>query len=444
MNNKIPRVRFAPSPTGNLHVGNVRTALINWLFVRKVGGQFILRMDDTDRERSKEEYAVQIQKDMQWLGLSWDEYYRQSDRFDRYDIAKQKLIDSGRLYPAYETQEELDIKRKMQLSRGAPPIYDRAALKLTEEQKRNYEQQGRKPHWRFMMDNSIAEWNDHIRGHLSFKGEHLSDPVLFREDGIPTYTLSSVVDDGELNVTHVIRGEDHVSNTAVQIQLAKELFGWHPEYAHLSLMKSKDGEISKRLGGFDIASLRAAGILPIAIMNLLARIGTSLPIEAITDIKEIAQTFDFSTFSKGAVYYDYSELERINSKIIAGTSYLDIKASLDAVGFNTTQDIWDVAKTNISKLTDIEEFNNICNGEINPVIEDKDFCQKIASLLPEGDWNNDTWNNWIDSIKQATGRTGKNLFMPIRKALTGVEHGAEMAKLLPLIGREKTIKRLTS
>ncbi|NBO19602.1 MAG: glutamate--tRNA ligase, partial [Proteobacteria bacterium] len=309
-------VRFAPSPTGYLHVGNMRTALVNWLFVRKQGGRFILRIDDTDTERSRPEYTAAIREDLQWLGLRWDEEVHQSARFERYALAAEKLRAMGRLYACYETPDELDIQRKMLASRGLPPIYNRAGLKLTDEQKAAYESQGRRPHYRFLLEDAQVGWDDLIRGNTQFRATHMSDPVLLREDGVPVYTLASVVDDGEMAITHVIRGEDHVSNTAVQIQLYEALGFAVPQFAHMALLKTKEGELSKRIGGNDIRALREAGILPMAVNSLLARIGTSDAVEAVAELDTLAQHFDFSRFGRAPANYDVAELEKLNQKLL--------------------------------------------------------------------------------------------------------------------------------
>jgi len=309
-------VRFAPSPTGYLHVGNVRTALVNWLFVRKAGGKFVLRIDDTDVERSKAEFTDGIREDMRWLGLVWDEEVHQSSRFDRYALAAEALRAQGRLYACYETPEELDVQRKMLASRGLPPIYNRAALKLTDAQKQQYEAEGRRPHYRFLLNDAQVGWHDLIRGETQFRATHMSDPVLLRGDGVPVYTLASVVDDGEMQISHVIRGEDHVSNTAVQIQLYEALGYAVPQFAHMALLKTKEGELSKRVGGNDIRALRDAGILPMAINNLLARIGTSDAVEAVAELETLATSFDFSRFGRAPANYD--GLYACNSLLQAG------------------------------------------------------------------------------------------------------------------------------
>ncbi len=430
------RVRFAPSPTGYLHVGNVRTALVNWLFVKKNGGSFLLRIDDTDLERSRPEYEQAIREDMQWLGISWDEELKQSQRFSRYDEAIAQLKAQGRLYPCYETPEELDIQRKMLASRGLPPIYNRALQKPNAEHEKS-----RKAHYRFQLNDEEVFWNDLIRGETRFKATHMSDPVLIREDGIPVYTLASVVDDGDTQVTHVIRGEDHVSNTAVQIQLYKALSFAVPQFAHIALLKTKEGELSKRLGGNDIRSMRADGILPMAINSLLGRIGTSDSIEAFSDISALIDGFDFRKFSRSPANYDVAELEKINEKLLHIVSFAEVSAYLDFAD----EKFWNLIRGNIKNLEEARQWWKIVHGQ--PEISeftatDKEFLLVASGVLPPEPWDDTIWDKWLAAIKPATNRKGKDLFMPLRKALTGLEHGPELKKILPLLGLQKTISRL--
>lgn len=439
--------RFAPSPTGLLHVGNVRTALVNWLYTRAKGGQFLLRMDDTDVERSKLEYVEGIKRDLEWLGLSWDKYMQQSDRLARYNDVKEQLVKAGRVYACYETQEELEIKRKMQLGRGLPPIYDRAALKLTDEQKAAYEQQGRKPHWRFLMNESVIAWNDEVKGPTQFEGKHLSDPVIIRADGSYTYMMPSTVDDVDMGVTHIIRGEDHVTNTAVQIQIFEAMGATPPSFSHLALLKTKDAEISKRTGGFDIHSLHHDDDMEaMTITSFLARLGTSLPAEPRLTLDELVRDFDINHFGKSPTNYDPTELERLNARLLAITPFADVKERLKTAGLGTIDEsFWEIVKHNITRLREVKEWWHICKENLNPTLEsaeDKAFAQAASHLLPEGEWNENTWSEWIEQVKNASGRKGKALFMPIRQALTAMEHGPELKQLLPLIGREKAIKRL--
>lgn len=437
------RVRFAPSPTGYLHVGNTRVALVNWLLAQKHGGVFVLRIDDTDLERSKPEYEAGILEDLTWLGLEWGEQYRQSDRRDRYEEVRRSLIAMNRLYPCYETPEELDIKRKMQLSRGLPPIYDRAALKLTGDERAKLEAGGRKPHYRFLLTEGQVQWDDLVRGHTAFAATNMSDPVLFKEDGWPTYILSSVVDDGDFGITHIIRGEDHVSNTGVQIQIFDAVFGRYPQFAHLSLLRTKDGEISKRLGGFDIRTLRSRGMLPMAVCSLLGRLGTSLPMEPVTRLEDLIEGTDFGIFGKAPANYDATELERLNGKLLSVMPYGEAAPRLKALGLpDVGEGFWNAIRANLTGLMQIQEWWDVCHTPARFDLEEPDFTRQAAELLPPEPWTEATWGQWLDQVKQATGRGGKALFMPIRKALTGQAHGPELAPLLPLMGRDRVSKRL--
>ena len=435
------KVRFAPSPTGYLHAGNVRTALVNWLFTHKNGGHFLLRIDDTDTERSKAEYTQAIEEDMRWLGLTWDSEEHQSTRIGRYKIASDKLQAMGRLYACYETAEELDVQRKMQASRGVPPIYNRAALKLNDEQKADYEHQGRRAHYRFLLEDEEISWQDLIRGHVAMRATTMSDPVLLREDGMPVYTLASVVDDGELEVTHVIRGEDHVSNTAVQVQLYKALGFALPTFAHMALLKTKDGELSKRIGGNDIRGLREAGILPMAINSLLARIGTSDAVEPFADLPSLAAGFDFTKFGRAPANYDVVELEKINEKLLHQLPFAAVKDKLDFAD----ETFWLSVRANVKNLAEAKLWWDIAHGDVNAELnhDDRAFIRSTIPLLPPAPWNETTYDTWLAAIKTATTRKGKELFMPLRLALTGQEHGPELKTLLPLLGNEKVMGRLS-
>lgn len=428
------KTRFAPSPTGMLHVGNVRTALINWLFTRKLGGVFMLRMDDTDLLRSKLEYEEAIKNDLQWLGLNWDEFAKQSERLARYEEVKQKLIQMGRLYPCYETQAELDMKRKMQLSRGLPPIYDRAGLGAVAD--------GRKPHYRFLLNDEKIHWDDLIRGDIEFQGKNLSDPIVIREDGSMTYILCSAIDDIDFGITHILRGEDHITNTAIGIQITKALGYEPPRMGHLSLLQSKTGEISKRIGGFDIESLREQFIEPMAVNSLLAKMGSSDATEVVADIAKLIEQFDINKFSSSAVNYDFNELVTLNHKLISSLSYEQIAASLNKLPIKITPEFWYATRGNLNSINELNLWWNICYQEITPIEGDKEFLQKACNLLPTGEWDENTWGEWIEKIKQATGKSGKQLFVPLRLALTAMDHGPELKFLLPIIGREKVEKRL--
>lgn len=437
------KVRFAPSPTGYLHVGNVRTALVNWLFVKKNGGEFLLRIDDTDMERSTVEFEKAIEEDLSWLGLKWDSFAKQSDRMANYEAAKQKLIASGRLYACYETQEELDIRRKLQVSRGKPPIYDRAALELTDEQKKQYEAEGRKPHWRFLLENKSIVWDDLVRGKCEFHGTHVSDPVLVREDGVPLYTLSSVVDDGEMSITHIIRGEDHVSNSAVQVQLFEALGFAVPQMAHIALLKMKDGELSKRKGGGDIRSMRAKGIFPMAITSLLAAIGTSDAVELADSLQALVEKFDFKKFGRAVAQYDEEELARLNTRLVHGLTYAEAKEKLSAMGMGEIpEEFWLAIRENLTALTEVKTWWELVQQPLTPVIQDSAYLSQAAGLLPTGAWDATSWKTFTEAVKTATGRKGKDLFMPLRLALTAREDGPDLSKVFQLLGREKAEKRL--
>lgn len=440
------KTRFAPSPTGMMHIGNARTALITWLFARSLGGSFLLRIDDTDLERSKVEYEEAIEHSLTWLGLNWDDKANQKNRTALYDVKIQALKDSGRIYACYETPEELSLKRKSQLSRGKPPIYDRAALNLTDAQKAAYEAEGRKPHWRFKMEHKPIEWNDHVRGLVSFSGSDISDPVVIREDGSPLYHLCSVIDDVEFGITHIVRGEDHVSNTASHIQMFEALGATPPEFAHLSLISGSDGgKLSKRLGAMSIYDLRDdEGLEPMSIVSLLARIGTSDPIEAFQDIQPLIEGFSFSKFSRGTPKFDHEELMRLNAKILHDTPLDAVRGKLEALGLQgVDEEFWLAVRSNLTKLSDAAEWWRVANGPVEPVIEDSAFIAEAAALLPPAPWDETTWGTWVNAVKDNTGRKGKQLFMPLRQALTGMEHGPELDILLQLIGPEKALRRLS-
>ena len=443
------KARFAPSPTGFLHVGNARTAIITWLFTRSQNGHFLLRVDDTDLERSKPEYEQAILDGLTWLGLDWDEKANQRDRMDRYTETIEKLKADGCLYACYETPEELGLKRKTQLSRGMPPTYDRAGLELTEDQIQKFEAEGRKPHWRFKLLHEDIEWNDLIRGPVQFKGEDLSDPVVLREDGSPLYHLCSVIDDIDFGITHVVRGEDHVSNTATHIQMFEAINGKAPEFSHLSLISDAEGgKLSKRLGSLSVQEIQNEdGLEAMSVVSLMARLGTSDPIESFTDIQSLVDSFDFSKFSRSTPKFDPDELVRLNTKILHETSFDSIKDRLATMGLSDVDEpFWNIVRPNLEKLEDIKSWWEMTNDSLSTIIddEDKDFIAQAATLLPEAPWDDTTWKAWVDKIKESSDRKGKTLFMPLRKALTGMEHGPEMNNLLPLLGPEKTKKRLAA
>lgn len=447
-----PRVRFAPSPTGWLHVGNVRAAIITWLFARKNGGHFLFRVDDTDTERSKIEYEEEIETSLNWLGLNWDEKARQSERIDRYNAVIEKLKAAGRLYACYETPEELALKRKTLLGRGLPPIYDRAGLNLTDEQKAKFEAEGRQPHWRFLLKHEPIEWNDHIRGPVKFEGAQMADPVLIREDGRPLYHLCSVIDDLDFDITHVVRGEDHVSNTASHVQMFEAIIdiegkGSMPEFAHLPMISDKEGgKLSKRLGSLSVKDLREVDrVEPMAIVSLMSRLGTSEPIEAFMSHEPLIESFDFSKFSRGMPKFDPDEVLRLNAKILHDTDFNDVNVRLANMGLqDLDEEFWLSVRANIERLDDVKSWWDMAKGPVESAVEaqDFDYIAEAATLLPETPWNEQTWGEWVGKIKEATGRKGKELFMPLRQALTGMSHGPEMDKVLLLIGPDKARERL--
>lgn len=399
----------------------------------------MLRIDDTDDERSEERFVDAIKADLEWLGIKWDKFSRQSERLDSYAKAVEKLKRDGRLYACYETAEELEIKRKMLLSRGKPPIYDREGLKLADAKKAEYEKAGRQPHWRFLLEDGKIEWNDEIRGNLHFEAKNLSDPILVRESGAYTYMLPSTVDDIELGVTHVIRGEDHISNTAIQVEIFKALGGETPSFAHNSLIKTKEGKLSKRKDADNIKALRTEGMEPMAINSFLAKVGTSDDIDIRNSMAELIAEFDIKKFGKAPTIYSVDDIKRLNAKLLHNISFEDVKGHLD---IEVDEEFWNAVRPNIASLNEVKQWWEICHSKLKPVIDDENFAKEASILLPEGKWSEQTWDEWINAVKEKTGRRGKELFMPIRKALTGMESGPELKALLPLIGREKVLKRL--
>lgn len=432
-------VRFAPSPTGLIHIGNARTLMLNWLMRVKHGGKFILRFDDTDAARSKAEYKEAISADLAWLGVVPDLVEHQSHRFDIYAAAAERLKASGRLYPCYETAEELDRRRKRQMARGLPPVYDRASLTMTEEDKA-----GRVPHWRFLLSQKPVVWNDLIRGRQEIDTSSLSDPVLIREDGTWLYTLPSVVDDIELGVSHVIRGEDHVTNTAVQIEIFEALAGQSPLFAHHSLVTGADGQgLSKRLGSLSLQSMRESGLEPMAVASLVATMGSAAVSHAEVGIAALAGVFDLEHMSRAPARFDEKDLDNLNARLIHNMEWEEVAGRLAGLGVAGGEPFWLAVRGNLERFSDVKIWDAVAHGEITPVIEDKDFIAQAAALLPPAPWDASTWSAWTSAIKQATGAKGKALFMPLRLALTGLEHGPELANLLPLMGREKVLGRLS-
>lgn len=433
--------RFAPSPTGNLHVGNLRPALLNWLHARKEGGQFILRIDDTDAERSREEYVDAIKRDLDWLGLGWDRFERQSARMERYDAAADALRAEGRLYGAYETATELDLRRKYQRQAGKPPVYDRAALKLSNEDRVQLESEGRRPHWRFLLDQARVSWQDGIRGETNVDCASVSDPVLIREDGGYLYTLCSVCDDVDFGVTDVIRGEDHVTNTATQIQIFAAIGGAPTAFAHHSLLVDADGSsLSKRLGSLTLGSIRESGVDPMALLSYMARLGSSDPIEPRASHDELIAGFDLSRFGRAPARFSTEEMGALNIKLLHTKPYGEVAERLRGAGVpdDAAEAFWSLIRENLDSLDDVPGWVAVLNGQVDPVIEEEDRAyveQAMAALEAARPWTPESWRAVTASLKAETGRKGKALFMPLRKALTGRSNGPDMAALLPMLRR---------
>lgn len=435
--------RFAPSPTGHLHIGNIRTALHNWMWAKKTEGRFILRIDDTDAERSREEYVEGIRADLAWLGLAPDAEYRQSERSALYEAAFDKLRAAGRVYPCYETAQELDLKRKIALGRGLPPVYDRAALNLTEAERSDLEAQGLKPHWRFRLDHDepIA-WDDLIRGAQKFDAASLSDPVIRRADGSWLYMLPSAIDDVDMAITHVVRGEDHVSNTAVQLQMFTALGSTPPAFAHEALLTGAEGKLSKRLGSLGVGELREKHILPQAIVALLARLGTSDPVEPLHDRAALLETFDFARFGRAPARFAEEDLERINRQLVHSADFASVADQLPG---EIDEAIWHAIRPNIAHLGEVGDYWRIITGPVDapaPEPDDTAYLAEARTVLEGLEFGPMVWKDWTEALKASTGRKGKTLFLPLRRALTGMDHGPDMAELLPLIGKGRALERL--
>ncbi len=430
--------RFAPSPTGYLHVGNLRTALMNWMIARKAGGTFILRLDDTDPERSKQEYADAIRQDLEWLGLTWDRMERQSDRLDRYAAAADTLREKGRFYEAFETPTELDLKRKKQLNMGKPPVYDRAALALSDDEKAKLRAERGEGVWRFLLDHERIVWTDGILGDISIDAASVSDPVLIRQDGQVLYTLASVVDDTDFGVTHVVRGSDHVTNTATQIQIIEALGFTPPAFAHHSLLTGPQGEaLSKRLGTLALRDLRAAGIEPMALLALMARLGSNQPVELRADHAELIEGFDLGQFGAAPTKFDADDLKPLTARYLASLPYGAMADELAELGVpdDLAPRFWEVLRENIETRADLGPWWEILRDGAVPLIEDadRDFVTDALARLPEPPYGPQTWADWTGAMKEASGRKGKALFMPLRMALTGRARGPEMADFMPLM-----------
>ncbi len=427
--------RFAPSPTGTLHVGNIRTALHNWMWAKKTGGRFLLRIDDTDVARSSEANVASIRADLTWLGLTWDGEARQSERFALYQAKFDELRAAGRVYACYETAEELDLRRKILLGRGLPPVYERKAVDAPVPE-------GWTPHWRFKLDHDTPiAWADMVRGDQSFAPKNMSDPVIRRADGSWLYMLPSAIDDIDMGVTHVVRGEDHVSNTATQIQMFEALGAKPPRFAHEALLTGSEGKLSKRLGSLGVDALRDAGIEPMAIIALLARLGTSDPVEAFASPEPLIESLDFGRFGRAPARFDEGELSTLNTRIIHGLPYEAVRARIPAA---MTQAAWEAIRPNVTVIADAADWWAVIEGPIahTPAPEDADFLAQATAIAATLDWAADPWHALTGALKEASGRKGKALFMPLRLALTGRDHGPDMATLLPLIGKDEALKRL--
>ena len=450
-------VRFAPSPTGHIHIGNVRPALFNYLFTKKNGGSFVLRYDDTDVERSKDEYIQGIAQDLKWLGIHPDRVEKQSERFGLYDEASKKLKEAGLLYACYETPEELERRRNRARALGRPPVYDRAGLQLTPEQKAQFETEGRKPHWRFKLPNhkegdpftferTEVHWDDVIRGRQTVDLASLSDPVLIRADGTYLYTLPSIVDDADMGITHVIRGEDHIANTGVQIAIFKALGAAVPEFGHHNLLTTASGEgLSKRSGALSIRSLRQAGYEPMAVCSLAVLTGTSHAVEPAETMEALSSMLDFSGISKSAAKFDPEDVGHLTAKLVHVMAYSDVAEALKAAGVSGAEEFWVAVRENCSTVQEAAKWWALIEGPVTPEVaeEDKEFIVRAKECLPTEPWDDTTWGIWTKAVKEQTGRKGKTLFMPLRKAVTGLSHGPDLKSMLPLIGREKTLDRLS-
>lgn len=439
------RTRFAPSPTGLLHVGNARAALFCFLFAKKHDGQFVLRLDDTDRERSTQAFADAIQADLDWLGLKWDKTARQSDRFERYDAVFETLVAQGHVYACYETPEELERKRKRQLARGKPPVYDRAGLALSADEKAALEAEGRSAHWRFKLSGNQVAWRDLVRGEQKIDTASVSDPVIRRADGSWLYTLPSVVDDLDMNISHVIRGEDHVTNTAAQVELIAALGGEVPEFAHFSLMLGADGSgLSKRLGSLALADLRDSGLEPISLNAHIARLGTADPVVPAQTMQEIIDGFDMARLGRAPARFDPEDVTRLNARILHETPYAAVAERLAEIGAPAQAEFWEAMRGNIEKFADMQNIMALINGPITPVVEtdDADYIAQARALLPDAPLDMESWSDWTGRLKDETGRKGRALFMPLRMALTGQSHGPEMQHLLYHIGYDEAVARL--
>jgi glutamyl-tRNA synthetase len=436
--------RFAPSPTGYLHIGNLRAALFNWAIARKAGGTFILRLDDTDPERSTEEYAEAIQEDLTWLGLTWDRLERQSARLGRYTAAAETLRGAGRIYEVFETPTELDLKRKKQLNMGLPPVYDRAGLKLSEDERAGMRAEGRAGYWRFLLDHGRIAWDDGILGPVSIDAASVSDPVLIRADGQVLYTFASVVDDVEMGVTDIVRGADHVTNTATQIQIIAALGAQAPRFAHHSLLTGPQGEaLSKRLGTLSLRDLRREGVEPMAILSLMARLGSSEPVELRMSHDEIIEGFDVSRFGAAPTKFDPDDLWPLTHGYLAALPFEKVKARVAAAGVPEVlaDPFWTLVRDNLKVMDDIDGWWRLLSEGASAEVasEDREFVERAFALMPEPPFDATTWSTWTEAVKADTGRKGRALYMPLRLALTGREKGPEMAGVMALMQKRPSL-----
>ncbi len=436
--------RFAPSPTGYIHVGNLRTALMNWMIARASGGTFILRLDDTDQERSKQIYADALMADLDWLGLHWDRVEKQSLRMDRYREAAEELKSNGRFYEVFESPVELDLKRKKQLNMGKPPVYDRAGLHLSDEDKARLRGEARDGYWRFLLNQTRIEWPDGIIGDVSIDAASVSDPVLIRGDGQVLYTFASSIDDIDMGVRFIVRGADHVTNTATQIQIMEAMGGAVPNFAHHSLLTGPGGEeLSKRLGTLSLRDLRSRGVEPMALLSLMARLGSSKPVELAASHDDLIAGFDIGSFGSAPTKFDAEDLFPLTRQFVQGLPFSNVSARIEALGVpqDKAQAFWDVAKANITVLADLEGWWALFRDGADPLVDDadRDFAVQALGLLPDAPWTRDTWGDWTAAVKAATGRKGKDLFRPLRRLMTGRDAGPEMADVMPLLARKPVL-----
>ena len=436
--------RFAPSPTGLLHIGNARSAVINWAHIKNKGGEFILRIDDTDTERSKKEYENKIKKDLLWLGLSWSKTFNQSQRKEIYDKKILFLKESNKIYPCFESLEELSLKRKTLLSSGKPPIYDRSALKLTTDQIEDLITKGQAPHWRFKLEDEIIEWQDLIKGKISFDTKNLSDPVLIREDGSLLYHLHSVVDDIEENITDIIRGEDHITNTAFHIQLFKSLNAHVPRFGHHPFLTDEEGKsFGKRLGSLSIQKMYEDGFESLTLLNYLLSIGTSKNLSKEKNIDLLVNNFNINSLASSSPKFSINVLKLLNKDMLQSYDFSDVKQKfIDLKIKDASEDFWIFIKNNINYFSESLDWISVINSNETYIDNSNDYLNIAAELLPEDPYDETTWDVWTDLIKNQTGKKGKELFMPIRFALTGRNKGPELKYLLPLLTKKHILKKL--